>query len=321
MTDDEIDSGPFIEEQRAWLKAHKAETGLSGAEIAKRTATKEGTITNFYSDRGYAGRELPLAEAVQRYRQQMAARTTTFVDAPDIPGYFETATSTELLNLLHWAQRGKMVYAPLGSGLGKSMAAHHFATLYPHVYIVTIPPSCGSPGPMQQQVLEALGVSNASGTPRSLSRLICARLAAMHRPVLILDEAQELTVKALEEVRSWYDEIGCGIALLGDQRLSQTINNGAGKQDLPQLRSRLKRMPARVQPYAQDVLALAAAWNVQDKRMILELSRIAQKPGALRLTTGVLEGASLLATGREEVLALGHIQEAAADALRQERVS
>ncbi len=319
MTEDDLEHAAFIEEQRAWLRAHKAETGLSGSEIAKRTETKEGTISNFYSERGYAGHELPLAEAVQRYRQLLNTRNTTFIDAPEIPGYFSTATSDELLTLLHWAQRGKMVYAPLGSGLGKSMAARHFSTLYPHVYIATFPPSCGSPGPMQMQVLAALGVKNASGTPRSLSRLICDRLAAMHRPVLIFDEAQELTVKSLEEIRAWYDEVGVGIALFGDQRLSQTINNGTGKQDLPQLRSRLKKMPARVQPYGADVQALAAAWQIEDKRMVLELSRIAQKPGALRVATQVLEHASILAAASAEVLALGHIQEAAAEYGREMR--
>lgn len=321
MTEDETEQRDFIEEQRAWLRTHRAETGLSGAELAKRTGTKEGTFSQFYSEKGYAGREAPLAEAVMRYRESLATLSTVFIDAPDIPGYFETPTSLELFAMLHWAQRGKMIYAPLGTGLGKTVSARRFATLYPHIYHASIPPSCGSQGPMQIRVLAALGVKNASGTPYSLSRLICDKLAAMNRPLLILDEAQELTVKALEEIRSWHDETGAGIALLGDQRLSQLINNGAGKNDLPQLRRRLKRMAARTKPYAQDVVALAGAWNIHDQRMITELTRIAEKPGALGLATQVLETASLLAAGREQVLALGHIQEAAADAMRQDRVA
>lgn len=321
MVEDEQEHREFIEEQRSFLRQHRQETGLAWSELAKRTGTKEGTISQFGGAKGYIGKELPIAEAVLRYRQSQATRATTYVDAPEIPGYFETPTSIELINMLHWAQRGKMVSMPLGSGIGKSMAAAHFATLYPNIYFVSIPPSCGSPGPMQIRILAALGVKNASGTPYALSRLICERLAALHRPVLIIDEAQELTVKALEEIRSWYDEIKVGIALLGDQRLSALINNGTGKCDLPQLRSRLRQMPARMQPYAQDVVALSGAWNIHDKRMITEVGRIAQKPGALRLATQVLETAAMLASGREALLDLGILQEAAAEVLRRERVA
>jgi DNA transposition AAA+ family ATPase len=199
---------------------------------------------------------MPLADKIHQYRRSLAARDTTYIDAPDIPGYFETQTATEVLALLLWAQRGKMVGIPIGSGLGKTTAANHFAALYPHIYIAMMPPSCGSQGPMQVAVLEALGVENASGTPHGLSSMIVDRLRKMHRPVLIIDEAQHLTVKALEEIRSWHDKIGVGIALMGDIRLAHMINNGTGKNDLPQFRRRIKMMPARTLPYAQDVEAL-----------------------------------------------------------------
>ena len=210
-----------------------------------------------------------------------------------------------------------MVCAPLGSGLGKSTACDHFASLYPHVYVARLWESQGSQGPMQQRVLWSLGVKNVSGTPYALSQMICEKLSSMHKPVLILDEAQFMTVKSLEEVRGWHDETGAGIALFGDQRLHQLIYNGTGKNDLPQLRRRLRAMPVRTLPYSQDVTALADAWNVHDKRLITELGRIAQRPGGLGLATQVLEMASLMAVAEKKVIALSHIQEAAADVSRK----
>lgn len=317
MTEDEINRAEFIGEQRAWLQTYRAQTGLSWSEMAKRTQTKEGTISQFGGANGYSGRELPLAEAVLRFRELLAASDTTYIDAPEIPGYFETQTSAEIINLLHWCQRGKMVYSALGSGLGKTSAAEYFATLYPHVYITTIWPSHGSQGPMQARILASLGVKNASGTPASMSQIICEKLAAMHKPVLILDEAQELTVKALEEIRGLHDETGAGIALFGDQRLAHLINNGTGKSDLPQLRRRIKSMPVRMLPYAHDVTVLAQAWNIQDARMITELGRIAQRPGGLGHATQVLEVAVMMASAQKAVLNLAHLQEAAADANRR----
>lgn len=321
MLDDEKEQTTFIEEQRSWLKQYRAETGLSWKEMGKRTNVAESTLAAFGGERGYAGRELPIADAVLRFREKLAKAASVYVDAPEIPGFFDTQGSTELINLLLWAQRGKMVYAALNSGLGKSMAARRFAELYPNVKYIVFPPSSGSQGPMQQRVLAALGVKNAKGTPSSLSALICERIAAMHQPVLIFDEAQHLTGPALEEIRSWHDDTGAGVALLGDHRLAQLIENGTGKNDLPQLRSRLRKMPARMLPYRQDVDATARAWNITDARVIAELGRIAQKPGTLRLLTQVLEGAAMLAAAAGEVLDLGHVQQAASDAARQERQS
>jgi DNA transposition AAA+ family ATPase len=311
----------FIAEQFAWLLGFREQTGLSWADLSKRTNIAEGTISQIGSAKGYTGKRMPLADKIHQYRRSLAARDTTYIDAPDIPGYFETQTATEVLALLLWAQRGKMVGIPIGSGLGKTTAANHFAALYPHIYIAMMPPSCGSQGPMQVAVLEALGVENASGTPHGLSSMIVDRLRKMHRPVLIIDEAQHLTVKALEEIRSWHDKIGVGIALMGDIRLAHMINNGTGKNDLPQFRRRIKMMPARTLPYAQDVEALAAAWNVHDKRAVQEIRRIAQRPGGLGLATQALETAAILAASEQAVLGLSHIQEAGADLHRRERVA
>lgn len=316
MTNDEAQHAEFIEEQRTWLKAYRVETDLSWPEIAKRTGTERGTISQFGGEKGYNGRELPLAEAVQRFRDLLNTRDTTFLAAPEVPGYFETQTSVEIINLLHWCQRGKMVCSALGSGLGKSKAAEHFKSRYNEVFIATLWESEGSQGPMQQRILLALGVKSATGTPRALSRMVCDKLSAMHKPVLIIDEAQHLTVKALEEIRGWHDETGAGIAFFGDQRLAHTINNGTGKNDLPQLRRRLKSMPMRMQPYGQDVTALAAAWDISEKRMIVELGRIAQRPGGLGLATQALEMAALIAAAEQKAMDLSHLQEAAADVTR-----
>ena len=316
MTEDEIPKKEFIEEQRAWLKTYREQAGLSWSELQKRTGTNS-SLSLFGGEKGYGGRELPIADAVMRYRELLATRDTTFVDAPEVPRFYQTQTSEEILNLLHWCQRGKMVGGAIGSGGGKSTSCREFKARYPHVYIINLLNSQGSQGPMQIKVLAALGMLNAKGTPHSLSALICERLSQMHRPVLIFDEAQHLTVNALEEIRGWHDETGAGIAFFGDKRLHDLIYHGKGKDDIPQFRSRIKMMPVRLQPYVRDVAAMAEAWNVQERRMIVELERVAQRPGGLRLATQVLELAAMIASAEKKVMSLGHLQEAIADTMRR----
>lgn len=317
MTEDEREHTAFIEEQRAWLQTYRTQTGLSGNDMAKRLNVKEGTLTNFWSARGYSGRELPLAEAVVRYRNELAARDITYLDAPEVPGFYETQTSAEIHALLHWAMRGKLVGGALGSGTGKTTACERFAEMYPNIFITTLLNSQGGQGPLQVQVLNSLGVGNQKGTPATLSSMIIDKLRTMHRPVLIIDEAQHCNTNSLEEIRGWRDATGAGIALFGDKRLHDLIFNGKGKDDIPQFRRRIKMIPTRIQPYSQDVAAMAAAWNIHDRRMIVELERFAQHPGAIGRATDVLEMAALIAAAEKKPMALAHLQEAIAEVDRK----
>ena len=318
MTDEEIGKKEFIEEQRAWLMVYREQTGLVWTDLSKRCNNiPSGTLSQFGSKRGYNGRELYIAEAVMRFREGLAARDTTFIDAPEEPPFFETQTSIEIFNLLHWCLRGNMVAGILGSGLGKSTACARFKEIYPNIFIVTLRRSQGSPGALQKAVLKALGVKNAGGTTDAMSDMICERLAATHKPVLIFDEAQHMTISSLEETRGWCDESGAGIAYFGDKRLYTSIYNSKGKEDIPQFRRRLKSMPVRLQPYKQDVLALANAWNVQDKRMIVELEKVAMKPGGLGLATEILKMAAMLAAAEQKIMDVSHLQEAIADDTRR----
>lgn len=299
----------FIEEQRAWLRQYKAETNASWSQLAAEVGRPQGTLSNF-GGKGYAGNELEIAEAVLALRRSLDTRATTYVDAPEIPGYFETQTSAEIIGLLHYCQRGKMVYGALGSGIGKTTACRYFRSLYPNVYIVTFFPSEGAQGPMQVRVLSELGIENPSGQASTLSRMVCDRLKGMHRPVLILDEAQNLTIPALEEIRGWQDHVDVGIAFFGDKRLHDLIQHGSGKSDIPQFRRRIKAMPLRILPYESDVAALAKAWNVEDQRMIAELKKVCARPGALGLGTQALEYAGLLASDARKPMDISHLREA-----------
>lgn len=317
MTDDETPKQEFIEEQRAWLKEHRIEAELSWANLARKVDIPEGTISQFGGAKGYAGRELPIAEAVRKYRDGLIARDTTFVDAPDVPGFYPSQTADEIINLLHWCRRGKMVGGAIGSGCGKTSACEEFQRRYPHVYIVTLLQSDGAPGPMHVAVLEAMGVENASGQPSSLSREIMKRLKVMHMPVLIFDEAQHLTVKSLEEIRGWQDRTGAGVAFFGDKRLYDLIHNGKGVNDIPQFRRRIKMMPVRLQPYAHDVAVMGEAWGIEDRAMIAGLERLAQQPGGLGLATEVLEVAAMIASSEGKQMDIGHLQEAINDRMRR----
>lgn len=299
-----------IEEQRSWLIDHHRQAG-SWSQIAKRINVPQGTISQFGSDKGYAGDEQKIADTIYRYRQMLAAQASIEVEAPLKPGYFETETSRQLVQLLSWAQRGKIIVAALGPGLGKTMTARHFSACYANVFVATMSPSTAGVNTMQIEVLEALGEKNPVGTPQKLSRRIRDRVEGLTNPLIVIDEGQHLSEKSIEEIRSWHDAVGVGIALMGNVGVMQRLEGGSRSAAFAQLYSRVSLKLLRNLPLKGDVEPLAAAWEIHDEAVIAYLrDRVCLTPGGLRNGTHALELASMIAASERQVLGLGHLQDA-----------
>lgn len=144
-----------IAEQREWLIEHKQAGNLSWTQIAKRIGIAHGTISSFGGDT-YNGDQEKIAEKIHKYRALLSTQNQLDIEAPEVPGYFATPTSMELENLLKWAQRGRIVVAAMGAGLGKTSTGKQFQACFPNVFMVTMTPSTAGVNNMQIEVLAAL---------------------------------------------------------------------------------------------------------------------------------------------------------------------
>lgn len=298
-----------IEEQRAWLRDFHRQLG-SWKDVAKRVGVASGTISQFGSDKGYAGDEQKLAESVFRYRQYLAAQSAVQVEMPSEPGYFETETSLQITNMLAFGQRGEIVAAATGAGLGKTRTARHYAACFPNVFYAAMAPSTAGVNNMQIELLEKLGEKNAVGTPQKLSRRIKEKVANLSDPLIIIDEAQHLSEKALEEIRGWNDDVGVGIALLGNIRVLQRLEGGGRQDAFAQLFSRVSLRMVRPLPLSADVEALADAWGIHADPVRAYLHKICMTPGGLRNGSKALKIATMLAAAQRQMLDAGHLQDA-----------
>jgi len=306
-----------IEEQRAWINEYKRDTGLSWNEIARRLGQgrpgqdlKMSTLSLFAGNK-YAAPGEWIAEAIFKFRQTLASQAALRSKGVEVPGYFDTETSGHLIYRLSWAQRGRIVVCALAAGLGKTIAAKHFQACNASVFRVTMKPSTSGLFNMQHAVLKkGLGVTTASGSTEKLSSLIMDRVENLTNPLLIVDEAQHLTVKAIEEIRSWHDETGLGIALLGNESVQQKLDGGRRSPEYAQIFSRISLHMSRSLPLAADVEAVLEAWRVDDRRVCEEIHRLALLPGTLRGVSHALELGHMLAAAEQEPLALKHIKEA-----------
>lgn len=128
--------------------------------------------------------------------------------------------------------------------------------------------------------------------------------------LIIVDEAQHLDTKALEQLRAFHDIFGLGIALIGNEKVYARLEGGKREAEFAQLFSRVGFRITQAKPKPGDICSLLAAWGITDKEELRFCKAIAGKPGALRVLTKTLQVASVQAAGAGQDRALAHIKSA-----------
>lgn len=297
-----------IEEMRAWMIGHKAQLGLGWEPLGKRVGIAGGTLGPWCQGK-YGGDNQRVANDVYRYRQLLTSQAQIEVDAPSIPDFVMTPTARKLLSLLSWAHRGKIIAAATGPGTGKTIAIEHYRDSVTHCFVTTMAPSTAGVNNMQIEVLASLGEPEAKGTPQALSRRIRDKVKAM-KALIVFDEAQHLSEKAVEEIRSWHDATGVGIALLGNKDVIGRLEGGNRKAAYAQLYSRVSMRHEQLLPNEIDARVLADAWKIADDEQLRFLISVALRPGGLRGMTMVLELATMIAASEQRSASLGDMQDA-----------
>ena len=126
--------------------------------------------------------------------------------------------------------------------------------------------------------------------------------------LLVVDEAQHLSLRALESLRGIHDATGTGLALLGNNPLFVRMAGAKRRAEYAQLHSRVGKLVSLGKPRPGDVDALLEAWGARGKRIRALALQIASRPGALRNLTKALRYAHLFAGGRK--LAASHLRDA-----------
>ena len=168
-----------------------------------------------------------------------------------------------MYKLIRYCQLEKgMVIIHGDAGIGKTKGAEKFVRDNPtsSVYIQATP-SIGTLGNLLKMLARALRVPE-SRSKLELALFIREKLEGTNR-VIIIDEAQHLQLRALEEIRTWTDpnpitgQQGVGIALIGN---TETYTRMVGKQEarFAQLFSRIRmnRFYSTHKVTAEDVKAL-----------------------------------------------------------------
>jgi len=283
--------------------------GISRAELAKRADIPASTVSQWL-DGKYAGRDDKIAERMRKwllseteYEEQLQPQTAGLVE----PSYIETPTSAQVTKVLTYAQAmPEMVLVTLGSGMGKSYTAKNFARTRPNVCMVTMRPKTDNVHTMLAEIGKTLGISDRN--PAGIDRSIGAKLQRNGRKtLLIVDEAQQLVDRAVDQLRWFLDEYGCGIALLGNEEVYSRYGVGTPKEGYGQIHRRIGLRIRELTPRPEDIAAYIAAWGITAPDQVAVLTRIGRKPGALGQVEKTIKLASILAAGEGRPITRGDL--------------
>jgi DNA transposition AAA+ family ATPase len=283
----ELDTSPIdVDAVRAAVLEAIGQDNIPRVKVASEAGIAEGTFGPWLKG-NYAGDKERVARQAQLWLDLRAERHEQAGVMPEPPKWQPTPTGKKIIGVLSRAQTmGDLVVVGCGAGMGKSVTSEQYKTTRPSVHLVAMRPSTRGVNTCLVALLNAMGEVNAKGTPQGLSDRIIDKVKNANA-LIIIDEAQHLSVQAIEELRSIHDVTGCGLAFVGDERLF-SIFAGTRSGEFAQLSSRIGFKVKKAKPDAQDAAMLTAAHGIDDAKIIQTATEIAMKPGALRGLTKVL---------------------------------
>jgi len=301
-----------VEEMRAWAEEEKGRRAYSWTQFSQVVGLASSTLSLFCGNR-YAGNNERVARALFRYKQMIESQAASSAGVPVEPGYFETPTSLRIRALLVIGQMGRITLGATGPGTGKTMTTRHYQASVSNCWVATMKPTTKTVNAMVHEVMRAIGGNAKSGWTRQLSHQV-ADMVQGKRGLIVIDEANNLELEAIEEIRSWHDATGVGVCFLGNEELLMRIEGGPRRDAYARLNSRIAQRHIQTLPMAGDIDAFCDAWGIGDPASRRMLGQIAMTPGAggLREMKQLVEAGSMLAEEDGRALTLDDLKDAQA---------
>lgn len=300
---DSINQPALREEVRAVMGGDK----LSQAAAA-RDAGVAGSTFAAWLNATYTGDNEKVAREVKQWLDARRERNRLKAAVPVAPSYLPLPTSTEIVALLSYAQTLAEFGLVIGNpGVMKTTTAKFYKASYPNVFMATMEPAKGGVHHVLLELRDVLQLQERAVA--NISGAIVRRLTGCNA-LLIIDEAQHLQTKAIDQLRTIHDKAGCGVVLMGNESIVAKLGDPDRAPQLAQLYSRIGLRLVLGRPKKSDVDALMNAWSVTDADERKFLTAVAQKPGALRSLTKTLIAATAMAAGLEEKRGLAHMRDA-----------
>lgn len=215
-TSDKKINGEITEKVQKFLSL----TGWSSARLAKSAGIASSTLSQFMSGQ-YPGDNAKITDKLENtiereYEKLRQTRTTkTFVETSVWKRYYDIARSAHLFQEIF------ICYSD--AGIGKTECGREYARRYPDTLFIEANPTYTATS-LFQELYRKLG----SEEHKTINKLFnsCADALGGSGRLLIIDEAEQLSYRALNSVRALHDKTGIGVLLTGMHKL---LNNICGQ--------------------------------------------------------------------------------------------
>jgi DNA transposition AAA+ family ATPase len=305
----EAERDAFVLEIRTKVNSLRHLDGTTVGEIAKQSEVAPGTLGPFLGGQ-YKGKNEVVAAKLELWLLAREERKAALARIRPAPGFQMTATARAIMGTLQHAQHTPDFALIMGTpGVGKSTTIQQYRRANPNVHVIEGEPCKTTPNALISEVALALGISGFH-TPQRNSRFISERLRDSGA-LLILDEAQNWSTLAIDQLRRWHDSAEVGVALVGNPSVARLVSGGAKAADFAQLTSRVGARLNLKRAKGVDMEVLLEAWGIQDGEIRAELTGIGGKPGALRQMVKTIRMGLTMAAGEQSDLTLRHVRLAA----------
>ena len=192
------------------------------------------------------------------------------------------------------------------AGLGKTVSLKEYTKSHPDTIYVELKDCDKSTKGVCEKILSSIG-KEQHGVDRLLVDAIIDFLTASPR-LVIIDEAQHLSIRALENLRAINDTTETGIVLCGNPTVYDRMH-GRGQAHFAQPYSRIGIRRHIVEPTLEDITTIFTPYSLGTESL-LYLHQLALQRGGIRNCVKVLNIALQLRDGIEEPLTIDHLQSA-----------
>lgn len=304
MENQELDMNQVRERVNQYLASSEE---ISQEGLARMAGVSGAALSQFLTG-SYQGRNENIAKKVMAVLQTEEKRQTAVITVKE-PDIVETAIMREIRFGMQYASERNdviVVYGP--PGIGKTVTMKLYASNNPSTVYITASPNIANSVEIMDEILEALG-KKADGGKRMKQKALISALSKTNR-MIIIDEAQFLTLKGMETLRTIYDATKCPLVLCGNPKIMEMITD-RNKTVTGQFFSRAVRIALENKVTMEDVKKIVHQNGIElASDCLQELFKVANMIGALRVMTKLFLFAWTIANSQKNPISMESIQAA-----------
>jgi DNA transposition AAA+ family ATPase len=298
----------MVDQARQALQEFMGLTGKTQRQLSKETGLSTAVISQFLNG-VYTGDNEEVSRTINRYLTVGKQRLNNVQACNFYEGLYNTQETLFAASYAH--RKGDIVLVCGDSGAGKSTALAFYRDNNVNVIFVTANSCTKSAGAVLNLISKAMGGRELTGKRDDMIRRLIQALEGSNR-LIIIDEADHLTLDALQAVRAINDEAHVGIVLAGNERIYLQMKYGSKSPKYKQLDQRiLVRKRVYNDFTAEEIAAIFPKLDDKCSAFLLKLANSESLRIARKLFDIALENAG----SRNEQLGVKHLKATHAELL------